>query len=248
MSAWPMKAAAVAAAALLAVSLSHIWDYSRAPDAFSRTDLLGRAPACAMTAHSTDNNRAPANGAEASPSHENGMAGPSAVEQDPPTATSDAGAGADRTEEAGSVGRTRGVEQPMREAQIRAMLDWTLDQVGDAYVLGARGPDAWDCSSLTQAALAHVGITAPHTAEAQRRWLAAGHGYRIPPGEERPGDLVFYETHLGPDVAGHVAFVYDPKMGTSLEAHSDYGGVGPFSYADGRAGLLDIWRVSRWAG
>jgi cell wall-associated NlpC family hydrolase len=40
-------------------------------------------------------------------------------------------------------------------------------QVGKSYVLGADGPNAWDCSSLVQAAYATASISLPRTADEQ---------------------------------------------------------------------------------
>jgi cell wall-associated NlpC family hydrolase len=134
------------------------------------------------------------------------------------------------------------------EVRTRQALGWAASQIGTAYRLGAEGPDAWDCSSLTQAALARVGILVPRTAESQRSWLRAGHGSLVPAGEERPGDLVFFESYLGPGIAGHVAFVADPVRGTTLEAHSPARGVGIFAGLSDRPGRLEVWRVRALAG
>src|SRR5690606_41481769 len=40
-------------------------------------------------------------------------------------------------------------------------------QVGDAYVMGATGPNAWDCSSLVQAAFKQVGVDLPRVSQDQ---------------------------------------------------------------------------------
>ncbi|MFE9259201.1 C40 family peptidase [Streptomyces sp. NPDC006879] len=40
-------------------------------------------------------------------------------------------------------------------------------QLGDAYVMGASGPNAWDCSSLVQAAFRQVGIDLPRVSQDQ---------------------------------------------------------------------------------
>ncbi|MET9518391.1 C40 family peptidase [Streptomyces sp. NPDC002994] len=40
-------------------------------------------------------------------------------------------------------------------------------QLGDAYVMGASGPNAWDCSSLVQAAYRTVGIDLPRVSQDQ---------------------------------------------------------------------------------
>ncbi|MFE7774384.1 C40 family peptidase [Streptomyces sp. NPDC057445] len=40
-------------------------------------------------------------------------------------------------------------------------------QLGDAYVMGATGPNAWDCSSLVQAAYRQVGVDLPRVSQDQ---------------------------------------------------------------------------------
>ena len=71
--------------------------------------------------------------------------------------------------------------------------------------MGAAGPHTWDCSSFTQAAYAQIGVKMPRTATAQRNWLAAGNGTRIQPGQEKPGDLIFWDSYrrTQPDRARH---------------------------------------------
>ncbi|NEA68160.1 C40 family peptidase [Streptomyces sp. SID12488] len=40
-------------------------------------------------------------------------------------------------------------------------------QLGDAYVMGATGPNAWDCSALVQAAFKQVGVDLPRVSQDQ---------------------------------------------------------------------------------
>ncbi|WP_327325410.1 NlpC/P60 family protein [Streptomyces sp. NBC_01210] len=40
-------------------------------------------------------------------------------------------------------------------------------QLGDAYVMGATGPNSWDCSSLVQAAFRQVGVDLPRVSQDQ---------------------------------------------------------------------------------
>ena len=111
-------------------------------------------------------------------------------------------------------------------------------------MFGANGPDAWDCSSFTQHAYAQIGLRMPRTAAAQRNWLAAGNGYRVPPGTEQPGDLIFWDSYLGPARIGHVMIVWNPATRTTIEARSSRTGVGRFSYSGGPAhSIYEIWRV-----
>ncbi|QOK24184.1 peptidoglycan DD-metalloendopeptidase family protein [Janibacter indicus] len=134
---------------------------------------------------------------------------------------------------------------PLSDSRTQQVLTWAASQDGDSYRMGANGPDAWDCSSLTKAAFARIGVSMPRTAQDQRDWLAKGNGYRVQPGQEKPGDLIFYNSYRGPSLIGHVAIVWDPSKQTTVEASSSSRGVGHFSYA-GKAetkALFEIWRV-----
>ena len=133
---------------------------------------------------------------------------------------------------------------PLTDARIAQVLGWADRQVGKPYILGANGPDAYDCSSLVKAAYSQIGITTPRTAQDQRDWLAAGNGYRVPLGDAQPGDLVFINSYLGSSVIGHVAIVRDPTSQQTVEAADPSLGVIHGNYA-GWAGLpiFEIWRV-----
>jgi peptidoglycan DL-endopeptidase CwlO len=76
-------------------------------------------------------------------------------------------------------------------AAVRA----ALAQLGDRYVPGASGPDAFDCSGLTMYAYAAAGVTLPHSSRAQSTM-----GVRVSRADLQPGDLVFFYTpvsHVG---------------------------------------------------
>lgn len=66
-----------------------------------------------------------------------------------------------------------------------------LDQVGERYQLGAHGPDDWDCSNLTSAAYASVGIRISPGSQQQWREVM---DRRISAAEIEPGDLVYWGT------------------------------------------------------
>jgi cell wall-associated NlpC family hydrolase len=68
-------------------------------------------------------------------------------------------------------------------------------RVGDPYMSGAAGPNAFDCSGLVVWAFAQVGISLPHFSGAQYADTA-----HIPMSDLEPGDLVFYA-----DPGQHVA-------------------------------------------
>ena len=133
---------------------------------------------------------------------------------------------------------------PLTPERLQAVLGWAQGRLGLPYRMGANGPDAYDCSSFTQAAYAQIGVTMPRTAEEQRNWLAAGNGYRVTPGQERPGDLIFIDSYLGPNRIGHVAVVWDPATQQTIEAASESEGIilGDYRRYATRT-IFEIWRV-----
>ncbi|MGW7352222.1 C40 family peptidase [Streptomyces sp. NPDC054784] len=96
-------------------------------------------------------------------------------------------------------------------------------QLGKAYVSGATGPSAYDCSGLTVAAFKQVGIDLPRVSQDQSTT-----GTQIPVSSAQPGDLLFWG---GTGSAYHVAvYVGDgqyidaanPSKGVVQQALSDY--------------------------
>ncbi len=132
---------------------------------------------------------------------------------------------------------------PISNDKVRQMLTWAQTHLGEPYVYGgAAGPQQWDCSGFTRAAFAQIGITLPRTASAQHDWVAHGNGFRVVLGQERPGDLVFTDSYLGPNQVGHVMIVLDPTRKLTVEAGGDE--VGNYSYAAWETHhLFSIWRV-----
>ncbi|WP_165990315.1 C40 family peptidase, partial [Streptomyces sp. YIM 98790] len=104
---------------------------------------------------------------------------------------------ADRTELPASPAASADEPAPAPSGDGSGIVGFALAQVGDAYVLGAGGPDAWDCSSLVQAAYANAGISLPRTSQAQ-----SALGTAIPLSEVRPGDILYWG---GRGSAWHVA-------------------------------------------
>ncbi len=66
-------------------------------------------------------------------------------------------------------------------------VETALAQVGDPYVWGAGGPNAFDCSGLTQYAYAAAGISLPHSSRMQSQM-----GTAVSRSQLQPGDLIFY--------------------------------------------------------
>jgi cell wall-associated NlpC family hydrolase len=94
-----------------------------------------------------------------------------------------------------------------------AAVQYALAQVGDAYVYGAAGPSAFDCSGLTMMAWAQAGVALPHSSSAQ-----SGSGPHVSSGDLRPGDLVFYYSpisHVGIYI-GNGMIVHAANPGTGV--------------------------------
>jgi cell wall-associated NlpC family hydrolase len=97
-------------------------------------------------------------------------------------------------------------------------------KTGKPYVYGAAGPNAFDCSGLTQYSLGAVGISLPHNADAQKSY-----GKAVSQSAALPGDLVFF---LSGGYASHVAiyagggYMYDaPNSGSTVGKHAIYSGT-----------------------
>jgi cell wall-associated NlpC family hydrolase len=74
-------------------------------------------------------------------------------------------------------------------------------RLGVPYVWGATGPNAFDCSGLTQWSYAHAGITLPRTAAEQ--WNVGPHPALS---DLQPGDLLFWALNTSaPSTIHHVA-------------------------------------------
>lgn len=105
----------------------------------------------------------------------------------------------------------RGYADAAQNSGNQAVVDAAMTRVGSPYVYGAAGPDAFDCSGLTQWSYAQAGKSIPRTSYDQ---LAGGQRVQ---GEYQPGDILsFYGGgHVGL-YAGGGAFVHAPTAGQSV--------------------------------
>ncbi|MFI6642393.1 C40 family peptidase [Streptomyces sp. NPDC050504] len=78
-----------------------------------------------------------------------------------------------------------------------AVIAFARAQIGDAYVMGATGPNAWDCSSLVQAAYRSINVSLDRTSQPQ----SAG-GTAVSLDNLQPGDVLYWG---GRGSAYHVA-------------------------------------------
>ena len=96
-----------------------------------------------------------------------------------------------------------------------AAVQYALSKVGDAYVYGATGPNAYDCSGLTMMAWAQAGVSIPRTAQAQM-----GAGTPVSSSDLKPGDLVFYYSpvhHVGMYIGnGKIVHAANPSAGVEI--------------------------------
>jgi len=98
-------------------------------------------------------------------------------------------------------------------------VQFAMNQVGDSYVYGAAGPDAYDCSGLTMAAWGAAGVALPHSSSAQY-----GSGPHISASALQPGDLVFYYSpisHVGMYI-GNGMIVHAANPGTGVQVAGLY--------------------------
>jgi peptidoglycan DL-endopeptidase CwlO len=95
-----------------------------------------------------------------------------------------------------------------------AAVSYAMAQVGDAYVYGASGPSAFDCSGLTSMAWAAAGVSLPHSSTAQY-----SSGPHIATSDLQPGDLVFYYSpisHVGMYIGnGMIVHAANPGSGVT---------------------------------
>jgi cell wall-associated NlpC family hydrolase len=119
-----------------------------------------------------------------------------------------------------STGTTREPEQSApapvpASGRAAAAVSYALAQVGDAYVYGATGESAFDCSGLTMRAWAQAGVSLPHSSSAQY-----GSGPRVAASDLQPGDLVFYYSpisHVGMYIGnGNIVHAANPGTGVAI--------------------------------
>ncbi|MGN6132726.1 MAG: NlpC/P60 family protein, partial [Nocardioidaceae bacterium] len=107
------------------------------------------------------------------------------------------------------------VQNVAASGNAAAAVNFALAQVGDAYVYGASGPSAWDCSGLTMGAWAQAGVSLPHSAAAQM-----GYGTPVSPSQLQPGDLVFYYSpvhHVAMYIGnGQIVHAANPGAGVEI--------------------------------
>ncbi|MFG2375498.1 NlpC/P60 family protein [Streptomyces sp. NPDC048504] len=108
-------------------------------------------------------------------------------------------------------------QDPATLSKTSTALAFARAQIGRPCLWGAAGPDAYDCSSLTQAAWKAAGVLLPRTAQEQ-----SGAGALVPLTDIRPGDLIFFYDsidHVGL-YTGNGLMIHAPSPGTPIREES----------------------------
>jgi peptidoglycan DL-endopeptidase CwlO len=138
-----------------------------------------------------------------------------------------AAAAADFNAAVGSAGGTidgNGSTTPPNKVAAQAIAA-ARSRLGVPYVWGATGPDAFDCSGLTQWSYAHAGITLPRVAAAQ--WSSGPHPSLS---QLEPGDLLFWaldvtnpaSIHHVAMYIGHGLMIAAPHTGENVQIQPVY--------------------------
>ncbi|MEU9183996.1 C40 family peptidase [Streptomyces sp. NPDC048484] len=106
---------------------------------------------------------------------------------------------------------------------VGTVISFLKAQVGDAYVMGASGPDAWDCSSLVQAAFKQVGVDLPRVSQDQ-----SVAGTPVSLSNIQVGDILYWggagsAYHVGVYIGGDQYLdAANPSKGVVIQSLSGY--------------------------
>lgn len=106
---------------------------------------------------------------------------------------------------------------------VATVIAFLKAQLGDAYVMGATGPNAWDCSSLVQAAYKQVGVELPRISQDQSMV-----GTDVPLSSVQVGDILYWggkgsAYHVGVYIGnGQYLDAANPSKGVVIQDLSGY--------------------------
>ncbi len=128
--------------------------------------------------------------------------------------------------DSGSASASSQVTAPA-SGSVATVIDFLKAQLGDAYVMGASGPNAWDCSSLVQAAFKEVGVDLPRVSQDQS--MA---GTDVSLSNLEVGDILYWGAkgsayHVGVYVGnGEYLDAANPSKGVVIQDLSGYPATG----------------------
>ncbi|MFI7018229.1 C40 family peptidase [Streptomyces sp. NPDC050164] len=129
---------------------------------------------------------------------------------------------AERATLSASASASTSVSAPA-SGSVATVIAFLKAQVGDAYVMGATGPNAWDCSSLVQAAYKQVGVDLPRVSQDQS--MA---GTDVPLSDIQVGDILYWggkgsAYHVGVYIGdGQYLDAANPSKGVVVQDLSGY--------------------------
>jgi cell wall-associated NlpC family hydrolase len=112
-----------------------------------------------------------------------------------------------------------GATPPQVAGNVQAVLDYAYAQLGKPYCYAGVGPDCYDCSGLTMMAWAQAGVSMPHGSYDQMAMFPS-----VPMDQLQPGDLVFWDGHVGIYVGGG-SVLHAPHTGTVVQITAIWPGV-----------------------
>ena len=122
---------------------------------------------------------------------------------------------------------------PPSTGAVSGAIAFAQAQVGDPYLLNGSGPDAWDCSGLTKASYASVGVyIGTHSATNQFATMQSA-GRLVPFNDVVAGDLLFYASGGSTSATKYHVTLY---IGNGRMIEAPYPGltvrVAPVRYGD----------------
>jgi cell wall-associated NlpC family hydrolase len=124
---------------------------------------------------------------------------------------------------------TGGYVPPYVPGRAGKVVSFAYQQIGKPYVWDAAGPDSYDCSGLTMAAWATVGVSMEHYTGSQFAAFP-----KVPRDQLQPGDLVFWNNmgHEGMYIGdGRVIHAPQPGENVKISTMTQLDYIGPYDGA-----------------